>query len=106
MTVIMADDDSIDDDVFETKETTPSANLDVNQSNAFNASNPSPTGYRNYQPPAEVLRMCEMDYIEESEQIVHKVRCMSSSLSFKLERIERLTVSIKLRIYIKSSPNN
>lgn len=72
MTVIMADDDSIDDDVFETKDTLPNTSLDVNKPNK-GATTPSPTGYRDYKPPAEVLRLCETDNLEESEQTVHKV---------------------------------
>lgn len=72
MTVIMADDDSIDDDVFETKDTIPNTSLVVNKTNKA-ATTPSPTGYRDYKPPAEVLRLCETDNLEESEQTVHKV---------------------------------
>lgn len=73
MTVIMADDDSIDDDVFESKENSiPNSTLEVEEPNK-NATAPSPTGYRGYKPPEEVLRMCETDHLEENEQMIHKV---------------------------------
>lgn len=69
----MAADDSMDDDVFEAQEDT-NARLKVaeNQAN-LRSSTPSPTGYRDYKPPAEVLRLCETDAFEDTEQIVHKV---------------------------------
>lgn len=71
----MADDDSIDDDVFETKESTISTStLNTNEKPT---TTPSPTGYRDYKPPAEVLRLCETDNIEELEQTIHKVKCFS-----------------------------
>lgn len=68
----MADDDSIDDDVFETKDTNT---LNIKTS----GTTPSPTGYRDYKPPDEVLRLCQTDNIEELEQTVHKVRIFEIS---------------------------
>lgn len=67
----MATDDSMDDDVFEEDS---SARLrvvenDVNQ----RTSTPSPTGYRDYKPPAEVLRLCETDAFDDTVQTIHKV---------------------------------
>lgn len=70
----MADDDSIDDDVFETKDATAAERLNVDES--VPTTTPSPTGYRDYKPPAEVLRLCQTDAAdnaEELEQTVHKV---------------------------------
>lgn len=67
----MADDDSIDDDVFETKD--PSLTTLNVEEEGRPATTPSPTGYRDYKPPAEVLRLCETDNFEELEQTVHKV---------------------------------
>ena len=64
-------DDSMDDDVFEALEDHP--RLKVRPDKDRQANTPSPTGYRDYKPPAEVLRLCENDVIESSEQKIHKV---------------------------------
>ncbi|KAB0795498.1 hypothetical protein PPYR_12337 [Photinus pyralis] len=75
----MATEDSMDDDVFESLEDTVAhSNLQVNQ-NAYNRSTPSPTGYRDYKPPAEVLKLCETDTIEECNQIIHKTILLGDS---------------------------
>lgn len=61
-------DDSMDDDVFETIDDTH------NQLNIHpKIQTASSTGYRNYQPPAEVLKLCEEDVIENTEPTIHKV---------------------------------
>lgn len=62
----MAADDSMDDDVFE--------DIDSLRVSGKKGNTPSPTGYRDYKPPAEVLKLCQSDVIEDKEQIVHKVR--------------------------------
>ncbi|CAG9830050.1 unnamed protein product [Diabrotica balteata] len=62
--------DSMDDDVFETVE---DSRLKINAINSQQkGGTPSPTGYRNYKPPAEVLKLAENDIIESVEPIVHK----------------------------------
>jgi Ras-related protein Rab-37 len=64
----MAADDSMDDDVFESQEDGDGLRVSGKKGNT-----PSPTGYRDYKPPAEVLKMCQTDVLEDCEQIVHKV---------------------------------
>lgn len=61
----MANYDSLDDDVFE-----EDSKLQIGDKKA---NTPSPTGYRDYKPPAEILRMCQTDILEDNEQLVHKV---------------------------------
>lgn len=61
-------DDSMDDDVFETVE-----DADNRLKISSDINHPSPTGYRNYQPPPEVLKLCQEDVIEEEQLTVHKV---------------------------------
>lgn len=75
----MTTDDSMDDDVFEASEdvlTNDSSRLSVteNDHNLKEENTPSPTGYRGYKPPAEVLKLCESEVIEESDQRIHKVK--------------------------------
>ncbi|KAK3913689.1 Ras-related protein Rab-26, partial [Frankliniella fusca] len=41
--------------------------------------NPSPTGYRDYQPPAEVLSQYDSQRLEELELIVHKTILLGDS---------------------------
>ncbi|XP_008198272.1 ras-related protein Rab-37 isoform X1 [Tribolium castaneum] len=66
----MAADDSMDDDVFE----------DVDSLRVSGQkSTPSPTGYRDYKPPAEVLKLCQTDVLEDCEQIVHKTILLGDS---------------------------
>lgn len=70
----MATDDSMDDDVF-VSEDDVNGRLRVSAKNQSRSGNtPSPTGYRNYQPPAEVLKLCQNDVIESVEPKIHKVR--------------------------------
>jgi Ras-related protein Rab-37 len=78
----MTTDDSMSDDVFESPEDTAMADSDRGGCVSKHASvmsvpgkhtTPSPTGYRDYKPPVEVLKMYEQQQ-EEYEQIVHKVR--------------------------------
>lgn len=66
----MTTEDSMDDDVFEALE---ESHLRVGQNTNQLKNTPSPTGYRDYKPPAEVLKLCESDTIEDSNQTVHKV---------------------------------
>lgn len=66
-------DDSLDDDVFEAIADPEMASLNIK--NELDGKSPSPTGYRNYKPPEEVLRLREEeDLVDESDTIVHKVR--------------------------------
>ncbi|CAH1155985.1 unnamed protein product [Phaedon cochleariae] len=68
-------DDSMDDDVFEaTEDTRLRVTADHPHSNT-----PSPTGYRNYQPPAEVLKLCQTDVIEAVEPKIHKTILLGDS---------------------------
>lgn len=72
----MAADDSMDDEVFETQEDT-NKRLTVfeNKDNKQKDKTPSPTGYRNYRPPSEVLRLGETESVIECvEQPIHKVK--------------------------------
>lgn len=66
-------DDSMDDDVFEAVED-PTDRLKI----TTKTTHPSPTGYRNYQPPAEVLKLCQEDIIEDVEPTTHKVSIVCS----------------------------
>lgn len=64
MLQVMATDDSMSDDVFESSDEvatlrTPSAA----------PTQPSPTGYRDYRPPAELLKPVQ----ETEQEIAHKV---------------------------------
>ncbi|XP_050498967.1 ras-related protein Rab-37-like isoform X3 [Diabrotica virgifera virgifera] len=69
--------DSMDDDVFETIE---DSRLKINAINSQQkGGTPSPTGYRNYKPPAEVLKLAENDIIESVEPIVHKTILLGDS---------------------------
>ncbi|GFG40995.1 hypothetical protein Cfor_12591, partial [Coptotermes formosanus] len=79
---VMTTDDSMSDDVFESPEDTALAASEregcaSKQTNVMSVpgqhTTPSPTGYRDYKPPVDVLKMYEQQQ-EESEQIVHKVR--------------------------------
>ncbi|XP_044264848.1 ras-related protein Rab-37-like isoform X1 [Tribolium madens] len=67
----MAADDSMDDDVFESQEDSLRVSGQKNT--------PSPTGYRDYKPPAEVLKLCQTDVLEDCEQIVHKTILLGDS---------------------------
>lgn len=72
----MATDESMDDEVFEATEENISSKLKVLENDHRSnrkANTPSPTGYRDYKPPAEVLKLCETDVIEDNEQTIHKV---------------------------------
>lgn len=83
---VMTTDDSMSDDVFESPEDTAMTVSDVagygaKQMNTMSLpgqhtqqlKTPSPTGYRDYRPPAEMLKHYEQQQ-EEAEQLVHKVR--------------------------------
>lgn len=72
-------DDSMDDDVFEAVE-----NSDNLLKTLPKVNHPSPTGYRNYQPPAEILKLCQEDIIEEIEPIIHKVIIIISFIKNKM----------------------
>jgi Ras-related protein Rab-37 len=81
----MTTDDSMSDDVFESPEDTAmmesGGGVSVGkQMNVMSApvqlaqqlKTPSPTGYRDYKPPVEMLKLYEQQQ-EEAEQMVHKV---------------------------------
>lgn len=69
----MATDDSMDDEVFETQEDTNKRLTVLENDMKHKDKTPSPTGYRNYRPPSEVLRLGETETIEECvEQLIHK----------------------------------
>lgn len=78
----MAADDSMDDDVFESQEDTNARLRVAEQQSNQRTNTPSPTGYRDYKPPAEVLRLCETDAFDDTEQIIHKVGCSIFSARF------------------------
>lgn len=84
MRIMANTEDSIDDDVFETVEDTNNSNLKINQNSNQLRSTPSPTGYRDYKPPAEVLKLCENDTIEDTNQRVHKVIIWNNYINFYL----------------------
>jgi Ras-related protein Rab-37 len=78
----MTTDDSMSDDVFESPEDMAMTDGErgsygAKQMNVMSVpgqhTTPSPTGYRDYKPPAEVMKMYEQQQ-EEAEQAVHKVR--------------------------------
>lgn len=70
----MAADDSMDDEVFETQEDTNKRLSVLENDTKHKDKTPSPTGYRNYRPPSEVLRLGENESIIECvEQPIHKV---------------------------------
>jgi len=75
MLQVMTTDDSMSDDVFESPEDMAMTE-GTKQTNVMSVpgqhTTPSPTGYRDYKPPAEVLKMYELQQ-EEVEQAVHKV---------------------------------
>lgn len=70
----MAADDSMDDEVFESQEDTNKRLSVLGDDNKQKDKTPSPTGYRNYRPPSEVLRLGETESVIECiEQPIHKV---------------------------------
>jgi hypothetical protein len=78
---VMTTEDSMSDDVFESPEDIAMTDGDrggygTKHMNVMSVpgqhTTPSPTGYRDYKPPAEVLKMYEQQQ-EEVEQKVHKV---------------------------------
>jgi hypothetical protein len=79
MLQVMTTDDSMSDDVFESPEdmAMTEGERGTKQSKVMSVPGqnitPSPTGYRDYKPPADVLKMYELQQ-EEAEQAVHKVR--------------------------------
>ncbi|XP_068082477.1 ras-related protein Rab-37 isoform X2 [Anabrus simplex] len=74
----MANDDSMSDDVFESPEDATSHALLVGSAHQQHQKTPSPTGYRDYKPPAEVLNMYESPS-EETEHLVHKTILLGDS---------------------------
>jgi Ras-related protein Rab-37 len=81
MLQVMTTDDSMSDDVFESPEDMAMTegergSYGTKYMNVMSVpgqhTTPSPTGYRDYKPPAEVLKMYEQQQ-EEAEQAVHKV---------------------------------
>ncbi|XP_060528356.1 ras-related protein Rab-37-like isoform X2 [Cylas formicarius] len=80
MSAISAD-DSMDDDVFESQDNAAALNkLKIIENNLEKKCNtPSPTGYRGYQPPAEVLKLCQTDILSDIEPVVHKTILLGDS---------------------------
>ncbi|KAK9892873.1 hypothetical protein WA026_022553 [Henosepilachna vigintioctopunctata] len=70
-------DDSMDDDVFESDDELR-GRLAVSQRQTL-PKTPSPTGYRGYQPPPEVLKLAENDILEDTEQKTHKTILLGDS---------------------------
>ncbi|KAJ9581519.1 hypothetical protein L9F63_023303, partial [Diploptera punctata] len=80
---VMTTDDSMSDDVFESPEDTAmsaQSGGDGGNTNVLSTpgqtqqlKTPSPTGYRDYKPPADMLRMYEQQQ-EEAELMVHKMQ--------------------------------
>lgn len=76
----MTTDDSMSDDVFESEDvvalSTPASSLSASTAGGLNVlagqshRTPSPTGYRDYQPPPELFEMQS----PQLEQVTHKVR--------------------------------
>lgn len=58
-------DDFIDDDVFEMLEEPTSKNPN-------SKSKVSPTGYRGYQPPDEVINLCRTNVLDDVDVPIHK----------------------------------
>lgn len=88
----MTTDDSMSDDVFESPEDAAAAEsgggeycgkqmntMPVPGQHTHQLKTPSPTGYRDYRPPAEMMKLYEQRQ-EEAEQMVHKVRQSNSLL--------------------------
>jgi Ras-related protein Rab-37 len=86
MLQVMTTDDSMSDDVFESPEDTAMMEsggggyggkqmntMSVPGQHTQQLKTPSPTGYRDYRPPAEMLKLYEQPQ-DEAEQMVHKVR--------------------------------
>ncbi|XP_044754841.1 ras-related protein Rab-37-like isoform X1 [Coccinella septempunctata] len=71
-----ATDDSMDDDVFET-ETDAKDKLRTGERKL--PKTPSPTGYRGYKPPPEVIKLAQNDIFEDTEQITHKTILLGDS---------------------------
>jgi Ras-related protein Rab-37 len=88
----MTTDDSMSEDVFESPEDaamteTGGGGSVTNQMNMMSVpgqhtqlKTPSPTGYRDYKPPVEMLKLYEQQQ-EETEQMVHKV-CQNCCIVF------------------------
>lgn len=68
---------SMDDDVFEDDDGN-AATSHLGEPPRANKT-PSPTGYRDYQPPPEVLNMCQTDRIEDFEPKTHKTILLGDS---------------------------
>ena len=89
----MTTDDSMSDDVFESPEDAVQSGGGGGHMNVLSTpgqtqqlKTPSPTGYRDYKPPADMLRMYEQQQ-EEAELMVHKVGANSVTLIHKLKGI-------------------
>lgn len=65
-----ATEDSMDDDVFETEN---DARDKLRTGDRKLPKTPSPTGYRGYKPPPEVIKLAQNDIFEDNEQMTHKV---------------------------------
>lgn len=65
-----ATEDSMDDDVFEVEE---DAKDKLRTGDRKLPKVPSPTGYRGYKPPLEVIKLAQNDIFEDTDQKTHKV---------------------------------
>ncbi|XP_076265541.1 RAS oncogene family member Rab26 isoform X1 [Rhynchophorus ferrugineus] len=73
-------DDSMDDDVFESQEDVDNKlKLLDNHHLDRRLNTPSPTGYRGYQPPVEVLNLCRSNVLDEVEVTIHKTILLGDS---------------------------
>ncbi|XP_066247892.1 ras-related protein Rab-37-like [Euwallacea similis] len=67
-------DDSMEDDVFEAQE--DHSKLEITENNLDRH---SPTGYRDYQPPPEVLTLCRTNVLEDIDVPIHKTILLGDS---------------------------
>ncbi|XP_045474228.1 ras-related protein Rab-37-like isoform X2 [Harmonia axyridis] len=71
-----ATEDSMDDDVFETEN---DARDKLRADDRRLPKTPSPTGYRGYKPPPEVIKLAQNDIFEDNEQMTHKTILLGDS---------------------------
>ncbi|CAG9760480.1 unnamed protein product [Ceutorhynchus assimilis] len=74
-----ATDDSMDDDVFETQEDTDNKLKLLENSIDRKADTRSPTGYRGYKPPTEVLNLCKTNVLDDVQIVIHKTILLGDS---------------------------
>ncbi|XP_050304702.1 ras-related protein Rab-37-like [Anthonomus grandis grandis] len=72
-------DDSMDDDVFETQEDVDAKIKYLEENIDRKANTKSPTGYKGYQPPPEVLNLCRTNLLDDVEIPIHKTILLGDS---------------------------